>query len=157
MDYVITWRTIREILRSAIEINDEQQLLLYGDGDLVYASPLSDAVLALRAIYLIELHEDSAKDELNTMIKNGQIHGQHGEYVLLDDRLQELLNSVDEWSLNSKNPTIVKNSYCYRELYRISHDGGTADAGNLVMEYNPKLKELDCYLNELASLAGSDD
>ena len=157
MDYVITWRTIRELLRSAIEINDEQQLLLYGDGSLIYASPLSDAVLALRAIYSIELQKDSAKDELNTMIKNGQIHGQHGEYVLLSDRLQELFNSVDEWSLSGKNPTIVKNSCCYRELYRISHDGGTADAGNLVMEYNPQLKELDCYLNELASLADSND
>lgn len=157
MDYRITWRTIREILRSAIEINDEQQLLLYGDGALVYASPLSDSVLALHVIYSIELHKDSAKDELNTMIRNGQIHGQHGEYVLLSDRLQELSDSVDEWSLSNENPTIVKYSCCYRELYHISHDNGVADAGNLVKEYNPKLKELDCYLNELASLAGSND
>lgn len=157
MDYVITWRTIRELLRSAIEINDEQQLLLYGDGSLVYVSPLSDAVLALRAIYSIELQEDSAKDELNTMIKSGQIRDQHGEYVLLSDRLQELFNSVDEWSLNSKNPTIVKNSCCYRDLYQTPHDGGTTNVGSLVMEYNPKLKELDCYLNELASLADPND
>lgn len=157
MDYAITWRTIREILRSAIEINDKQQLLLYEDDTLAYVSPLSDAVLAMRAIYSIELCEDSAKDELNAMIKNGQIHGQHGEYVLLNDRLRELINSVDEWSLSNENPTLVKCSYCYRELYRTSHDGGTSDVGNLVMEYNPKLKELDCYLNELASLAGSSD
>lgn len=157
MDYVITWRIIREMLCSAIEFNDVQQLLLYGDDTLVYASPLSDAVLVLRAIYSIELHEDSAKDELNAMIKSGQIHDQHGEYVLLDDRLRELYNSIDEWSLSNKNPTIVKNSYCYRELYRISYDGGVADVGDLVMEYNSKLKELDCYLNELVSLADSND
>lgn len=157
MDYVITWRTIQEILRSAIEINNEQQLLLYGDGVLNYASPLSDAVLALQAIYSIELHEDSAKDELNAMIRNGRIRGQHGKYVLLDDRLQELSDSVDEWSLSGQNPTIVKYSCCYRELYQISHDGGTTNVGSLVMEYNSKLKELDQFINEITSLADSTD